>query len=206
VKTLANPGRHPFPWHGKNAFDLFSEDYRKLESLFPQNRIATEEHNWHSTYSLYDVQVVNDEFYGPKSVEAKINVYFTNDTTARDLFESINEEFTNSELSMFTGSERVFLEPDSVHSLSLRRIMERHFGREIALKTDNGSSDARFYAQSHIPIVIAKVVGEDHHGENEHILIDQLLPFYRSMEEFAGSFLQTKKNNEEHLCLCPNTI
>ena len=75
--------------------------------------------------------------------------------------------------------------------------MQKNFGQEIALRTENGSSDARFYATSGIPIVIVKMVGEDHHGDNEHILIDKILPMYNSMEEFAIGYL--RKENKEDL-------
>ncbi len=196
MKTETNPARHPYPWKGKNAFDLFIEDYKKLEDIFPENTIATDNDNWHTTYAVYDVQVENKEFYTPHSVEAKVTIYFTEDISSNELIEKIENEFTHSKITPFVKSERVFINSDSPYTFKLKRIMEKNFGREIVLRTENGSSDARFYANSGIPIVIVKMVGEDHHGENEHILVDEILPMYKSMEEFVYAYLSKEKNKE----------
>lgn len=196
MKTEANPDRHPYPWKGKNAFDLFVDDYKKLEKIFSENGSATDEDNWHTTYAVYDVKVHNKEFYTPDLAEAKITIYFTEDITTDELIEKIKREFKYSEITPFVKSERVFINPDSPYAFELKKIMEKNFGREIALRTENGSSDARFYANAGIPIVIVKMVGEDHHGDNEHILIDKIMPMYKSMEEFALGYLR-KENKEE---------
>ncbi len=196
VKTEANPGRHPYPWNGKNAFDLFLEDYSKLELLFPKNKIATEKENWHSTYAIYDVQVENDEFHTPNLVKAKFSVYFTEEITAENLFKKLQETFSNSVLEFRLKSERVFNNPDNDYILELQKIMTQQFEREIQVRTENGSSDARFYANSGIPIVIVKMVGEDHHGHNEHILISDILPMYNSMNDFSQFYFQKNINNE----------
>lgn len=196
MKTEANPDRHPYPWKGKNAFDLFVDDYKKLEKIFSENGSATDEDNWHTTYAVYDVKVHNKEFYTPDLAEAKITIYFTEDITTDELIEKIKREFKYSKITPFVKSERVFINPDSPYALELKKIMEKNFGREIALRTENGSSDARFYANAGIPIVIVKMVGEDHHGDNEHILIDKIMPMYKSMEEFALGYLR-KENKEE---------
>ena len=196
MKTEANPDRHPYPWKGKNAFDLFVDDYKKLEKIFFENGSATDEDNWHTTYAVYDVKVHNKEFYTPDLAEAKITIYFTEDITTDELIEKIKREFKYSEITPFVKSERVFINPDSPYALELKKIMEKNFGREIGLRTENGSSDARFYANAGIPIVIVKMVGEDHHGDNEHILIDKIMPMYKSMEEFALGYLR-KENKEE---------
>ena len=197
VKTEAHPGRHPYPWDGKNAFDLFIEDYKKLAALFPESANATDKDNWHTTYALYDVKVHNKEYYTPDTVEAKVSIFFTENITADELFEKVKRAFKFSQITPFVKSERVFINPDSSYTIQLKEIMEKNFGREIILRTENGSSDARFYANAGIPIVIVKMVGEDHHGDNEHILIDQIIPMYKSMEEFAVEYLS--KENKEYL-------
>ena len=188
MKVEAEPGRHPYPWDGENAFDLFVEDYRRITKLFPESKFATDADNWHTTYSIYDIKVFNDEFYPPKKVTAKMNIYFADDITSSALCKKIKDAVRHVSIEKFTASERVFVNPDYFHIQRLRQIMTENFGREIILKTENGSSDARFYANKGIPIVIVKMVGEDHHGANEHILISQILPMYNSVKDFVYEF------------------
>jgi succinyl-diaminopimelate desuccinylase len=85
LEVEAEPGRHPYPWDGENAFDLFIEDYRRITKLFPESKYATDADNWHTTYSIYDVKVYNDEFYPPRKVTAKMNIYFSDDITTDEL-------------------------------------------------------------------------------------------------------------------------
>ena len=187
-----DPGRHPLPWNGESAFEVFVQEYEKIKQLFPSSKLATDANNWHTTYSLYDVKAENKEFYPPHHVEAKMNIYFARDISVRELFEQINSVLTKTETEMILGSERVFIDKDSPYVQSLRKIMEKNFGREIILKTENGSSDARFYANKGVPIVIVKMVGEDHHGEKEHIYIPAVLPMYNSIIDFVNEHCKFK--------------
>jgi succinyl-diaminopimelate desuccinylase len=187
-----DPGRHPFPWNGESAFEVFVEEYEKIKELFPGSKLATDADNWHTTYSLYDIKAENKEFYPPHHVEARMNIYFARDVSVAELFDLINSTLSRTKTQLITGSERVYLNPDSPYAQSLRRIMERNFGREIVLRTENGSSDARFYANKGIPIVIVKMVGEDHHGENEHIFIPAILPMYKTILDFITEHCEFK--------------
>ncbi|NOX17655.1 MAG: M20 family metallopeptidase [Chlorobi bacterium] len=193
LEVSAKPGRHPYVWKGKNAFDLLIDDYRAISKLFPENGIATEDDNWHSTFSIYDVKIENDEFYPPKRAEAKMNIYFTDDLSVNQLLVKILSAAQYTRIKKITGSERVFLNPNDKCVVRLKEIMEQNFGREIIIRTENGSSDARYFTNAGAPIVIVKVVGEDFHGDNERLKIPYLLPLYDSMKEFVYQAVNKEK-------------
>lgn len=187
----AAPGRHPYTWEGKNAFELLKEDYDSIISLFGDKGKATENDNWYTTYSIYDMKIENKELYPPHFAEAKINFYFTESLTIDEIFELIKSKVKYCNVEKFSGSERVFVDPANKYILQMQKIMSSHFNKEITIRTENGSSDARFYANKNIPIVILKPVGEDHHGDNEYVDVDLLLPLYNSLLEFIT------ENNKE---------
>ena len=199
LKVEANPGRHPYTWEGKNAFELLNEDYNSIISLFKDKEVATEDDNWYTTYSIYDVKVENKEQYPPHYAEAKMNFYFTENLTVNELLELIESKVKYCNVEMFIGSERVFMDPESRQIQLLHEIMSNHFAREIAIRTENGSSDARFYANDNITIVILRPVGEDHHGDNENIEVDALLPLYNTLKEYilVNSESSVKVNSSE---------
>jgi len=184
LKVEATPGRHPYTWEGKNAFELLNEDYNSIITLFKNKDIATNDDNWHTTFSIYDVDVKNKEQYPPHIAQAKMNFYFTEDLTVAEILEMIKSKTKHCTVEQFIRSERVFIDPKSIYIQRLHEIMTTHFNRKIAIRTENGSSDARFYANDNIPIVILKPVGEDHHGDNEHLDVDSLLPLFNSLKEF----------------------
>ena len=186
LKVEATPGRHPYTWEGKNAFELLVEDYNSIISLFKNKDIATNDDNWHTTYSIYDVNVKNEKQYPPHYAEAKMNFYFTEDLTVSEIYNLINKKIKHCKVKQFIGSERVFINPKNYHIKKLHEILTYHFKRKIEIRTENGSSDARFYANDNIPIVILKPVGEDHHGDNENLDINSLLPLFNSLREFIS--------------------
>ncbi|MCF6270353.1 MAG: M20 family metallopeptidase [Melioribacteraceae bacterium] len=192
LKVEATPGRHPYTWQGKNAFELLNEDYNSIISLFTNKEIATEEDNWYTTYSIYDIKCENREQYPPHYTEAKMNFYFTEDLTVADILNLIKSKVKHCEVEQFIGSERVFLDPKSKYIQQLHKIMSAHFDRDISIRTENGSSDARFYTNKNIPIVILKPVGEDHHGDNEYLDVDSLLPLYNTLKEFILEYNENK--------------
>jgi succinyl-diaminopimelate desuccinylase len=198
MEVDAAPGRHPYPWQGKNAYDLLMEDYNRITSLFPNNNDATENDNWHSTYSIYDVDIQNKEFYPAHKASAKMNIYFADDFTVDLLLLKITHLVKNVSIKKITGSERVYLNHREDKVLQLQKIMQKNFDKEIIVRTENGSSDARYFTNKGIPIVIMKVVGEDFHGDNEHLEIPYLMPLYNSLSEFILSNVSSNvsKSNE----------
>jgi len=193
LEVEASPGRHPYTWEGKNAFELLNEDYNSVIDLFKDKEIATEDDNWHTTYSIYDIEFKNREQYPPHFGKAKMNFYFTENLTVEEIFELIKSKIRHCKIEKFIGSERVYINPESKHVKLLQEIMSNHFGRQIDVRTENGSSDARFYANAGVPIVVLKPVGEDHHGDNEFLVLDLLLPLYYTLKEFILVTLENIK-------------
>ncbi len=184
IRAKAIPGRHPYPWQGENAFDVLIRNYQNIISLFPDHWKATQEDNWYSTYSVYDVNVENNLHSPPHLAEMKMNFYFTEPVSVAELFEKIKIHTRDVTIEQISGSERVYLNPRDPYILQMRDIMKKHFGRKISIRSENGSSDARYFTNQNVPILIVKTVGEDHHGPAEHLHIPSLLPLYNSLKEF----------------------
>ncbi len=198
ISTQSESGRHPYPWDGQNAFDLLVRDYRKIMNLFEEQRLATENNNWFTTYSSYDVIVKNEPSFAPHYAEMKVNIYFTENVSAEEMFQRIKQVVQFGKVEKISASERVYLQKNDRHVLAMRKIMQQNFGRNIEVRTENGSSDARFFTNHDIPIIIVKMPGQDHHGPNEHLYVQDIMPMYYSLKEFIEKFAkqESKKQNE----------
>ena len=194
IKLIAQTtaGRHPFPWEGDNAFDRLLSVYEKIKARFPMHPQASDLNNWFTTYSAYDIQIKNNESTMPHYAEMKVNIYFTEDIAAGALFDQLTELCDEVQIQKLTVSERVYLPADDEHVLRFRSILEKQYGRPVVVRSENGSSDARFYAHKYIPILIVKVVGEGHHTENEYLHIPSFVPLYHALEEFVLTELTEK--------------
>lgn len=189
MQVTAKPGRHPFPWQGENAFDILIQNYNKITSLFPYQTKATDEDNWHTTYSSYDIKVQNDELFYPKSAEMKLNIYFTESVSVDDYFEKIRKTVCDKvKTTKILGSERVYADSQNVYFQEMQDIMEKYFKRKIPARTENGSSDARHFSDNGRSILIMKVVGKGLHTPKEYIHLPSIAPMYFSLEEFIDKF------------------
>lgn len=189
VKTKST--RHHYPWSGQNAFDLLLEDYFRITSLFTNHSKATDLDNWYTTYSSYDVHVENDQLYAPHFAEMKVNIYFTENILVDQLFQKIKNELKHAQAEKLMTAERVYLEPDNKRIISLKEKMQRYFEQTIVVHSDNGSSDARFFTNKGIEIIIVKMVGEGHHTPMERLHIPSIIPMYYALKEFI---IENSKN------------
>ena len=183
------PGRHPNPWQGENAFDIMIQNYNKIISLFPYQKKATGEDNWYTTYSSYDVRVKNDELFYPGYAEMKMNIYFTESISADEYFEKIRQTVCDKvKIMEILGSERVYADPQNVYFREMQKIMQKNFKRDIPARTENGSSDARYFSDNGRPVLIVKVVGRGLHTPKEYIHLPSIEPMYFSLEKFVDKF------------------
>jgi succinyl-diaminopimelate desuccinylase len=185
LSASSNSNRHPYPWEGENAFDILVREYQKIRALFPSQALATDADNWYTTCSSYDVRVKNDALSAPHYAEMKINIYFTHDLAADQLYQKISKTVKQVELSKIAESERVYLPADNAFILELQQLMQENFKEDIVIRSENGSSDARFFTNKGIPILIVKVVGEGHHTDKEYLHIPSLKPLYIALQTFA---------------------
>lgn len=176
--------RHTYPWDGQNAFDLLIGDYFRIISLFGNHRVATDSDNWYTTYSSYDVKVKNKPMFTPHSAEMKVNIYFTEDISSDSLYQKIKNLVKHAKIAKLMHAERVYLKPDNKCIASMQEKLQRHFEPTIIVRSENGASDARFFTNKGIPIVIVKMVGEDHHTPNERLHIPSIVPMYDSLKDF----------------------
>lgn len=190
VKTEST--RHHYPWNGQNAFDLLLDDYFRITSLFKNHSKATDLDNWYTTYSSYDVYVENDQLYAPHFAEMKVNIYFTENILVDQLFQKIKNELKHAQAEKLMTAERVYLEPDNKRIIILKEKMQRYFKQTINVHSDNGSSDARFFTNKGVEIIIVKMVGEGHHTPMERLHIPSIIPMYNSLKDFI---VETKRNS-----------
>jgi acetylornithine deacetylase/succinyl-diaminopimelate desuccinylase-like protein len=168
------------------------EDYFRIISIFENHGRATDSDNWYTTYSSYDVCVKNKPMFAPHYAEMKVNIYFTEDILTDHLYQKIKNTLKHTKMEKLMYAERVYLEPDNKYIISLQEKMQYHFDRPIIIRSENGSSDARFFTNKGIPIVIVKMVGENHHGPDERLHIPSIIPMYNSLKDFI---IENAKNN-----------
>ena len=198
MAVRTQPGRHPYPWQGQNAFDLLIRNYNRVVALFPEQDVATDTDNWYTTFSSYDVRVENGALSAPHYAELKMNVYFTKPWTAEECFRRIRNVVDDRvELTLLSKSARVYVNPDNPVFRQMQAILEKHFGRPFPARAENGSSDARFFTGKGIDILILKLVGEGHHTSNEYVHIPSILPMYRAVEEFTERFARVGRSSDE---------
>lgn len=65
---------------------------------------------------------------------------------------------------------------------------EAVIGRPITLTHAHGSSDARFFSEKSIPVIMYRPDGGSAHGDDEHLSLQGLKAFYDVMDAFINSY------------------
>lgn len=180
----SQPSPHPYPWEGENAFDCLVKDYCAIQKLFIDHHKATQQDNWYTTYSAHDVQVKNGGILPPDYAEMIVNFYYTENITPSEFEQNIREKTHYSTLALMTESQPLIIDRSFPHIERFRKIMEDTFDHPIDYRTENGGSDAKFYANSKIPIIIFKMVGEGHHTDSEYLDIRYFEAAYQALKTF----------------------
>ena len=177
------PARRAYPWEGKSALKEILSDYKRIQAFFPNESQAIESDNWHSTCSLLDIQSKHKDSYLPHFAQMHLRAFFIEDCSPEELLGKIRDELPGAQVELIRKADRVYLNPDDPHVTLFRDLLASHLGCDVQLKAENGTSDARFFANRGVPIVITRVLGGDFHSSDEYIDIESLAPFEKGHQD-----------------------
>ncbi len=189
LTTNGKTGRVHHPWEGICALDQMIEAYHALENIFPDRKKATENNNWFSTFTPKSIYT---EPNGNKIIDtAKMDfsVHFTEDMTPAQMITRIKKRMPKGIHIENTGMQahRVFTDKNNPEIKKFQRHYKKHLGHMPNIRTENGSSDARFFAHLGIPSIITKPLSGNAEQDNEWISINSTVKLTRTLVDYLTS-------------------
>lgn len=65
--------------------------------------------------------------------------------------------------------------------------IEKAVGQKVEVKPTYGASDARWFSDQKVPVLMIKPIGGEIHSDNEWINLDSCLKFYEGLHSFLFS-------------------
>lgn len=172
------------PWKGSNAIDDLMQSYYKFQKLFPNKKKATEQNNWHTTYTVWQMSSKNHTSYSAHVAEMLLSMHFVENRTVQEYLEYLRKSLPEISIELLLGVERVFVPKNNKYIRHWQNIMEKEFGKTIPIRAENGSSDARFFSRFRIPMIIVTVTRDGQHTDHEYLDIHSLEPFKNTLTRF----------------------
>jgi succinyl-diaminopimelate desuccinylase len=177
LSSLGMPAHSSRPWLGKNAFDSLLGAIENIKKIF----IPLSEHpegNWVHTLNIGKIsggvtfnQVAAEAF-------AELDIRYTEEDTLAELYKKIvlaSGEEVGVELVL--SGVMTFL--DTTLPLVKNYILSlKDIGLNAVFSSTHGSSDARYFAEYNIPVIMSQPEGGLHHARGEWVSIASLETYY----------------------------
>lgn len=183
------------PWLGHNPLDRLLEGLARLRAVFdgftPEN-IDPEDTatHWFPTCSLTRIETPNQSINRiPDTASACVDVRFPPPHRCSEMLEFVSNALGPDLLvDPVMLAEPSVLEPDP----DFLRITEAVTGQPARTVRASGGSDARFFCEQGIPVLLSRPHVGNLHGREEWIDIDSMLLYYQICHEYILTRLGLK--------------
>ena len=170
------------PWEGSNALVKLMLALQELHDSF--DNLPTSDVSFAIT-SLSSGEAQNQI---PDYARATVDIRFSSqevfDRTEALIKDVVNRHHDVGYITIWNDS--FFRMPgDNKYLKSYSKLVQKHAGQIPTLNESYGSSDARFFADIKVPVIISAPIGGDAHGENEWIDLNSLETYYDILKEFV---------------------
>jgi succinyl-diaminopimelate desuccinylase len=183
IKTAGKSAHGSRPWLGENAIDRFLAIYADLRAAFPA---IDQPGLWGPTLNLGKLTGGAAANQVPDACEALLDTRFTESTTLKAVYAEIERIVAGrGEVSPVVQGDLFHLDQSSPACAWLQEGAQQHLGKPLGIYRSEGASDARFFTQYGIPVVITKPICAGHHSTSEWVDLASLDPYYGILLHFT---------------------
>lgn len=169
------------PWLGENALDKLVNFYHQLRSLYvnPKN-----ESQWKISMNLGKIQGGEAPNKVPDYGEMYLDFRFPAPETVKGMFHQVEKYAQDLDLQITTSGEAFQIEKDNPFLQKYSQIAEGCLKRPITFKRYPAASDARFFSDYKIPVIMTRGKGGGQHSRDEWADINDYLTSYEIVLKF----------------------
>ena len=171
-----------YPWEGHNPVDTMLDDLARLRTHFATLANGASAEHWHPTATVTTLESESHTLNRiPAFARAGIDVRFTPPWTGAAILAEVRACLgADAVATPRVGDEPTEMTPDP----AFMAIGERVLGRPMGVVRTAGTSDARFFTERGIPVIISRPLVGNIHRPDEWIDIASMLQYYRMLQEF----------------------
>lgn len=161
------------PWLGENAIEKLFEAIQKIKKFIG----AMEPEAWKSTANVGIIETSNKTPNKvPGEARAVLDLRFTEELARNpeELFEKIKVLVPDIMVTLIEKGPLVSIEEQNPFLQKFKEVAEEIVGSQVYLKFNHGATDARFFAEKGIPVVVFGAIGAGLHSAEEWVDLESL--------------------------------
>jgi succinyl-diaminopimelate desuccinylase len=174
------------PWEGDNAVEKLQKILSQIKNLYPKKNQP--DINWFPTVSVTVFQggkatnVIPD--YAESSISIRYPAYMQSSKILKDINDIIRHyPGVNLEEALKGSAHKVDVR--NPNFLLFKKIAKEKFNIDVKTTKSHGASDARFFGEKGIPVLVITPKGGDIHSDDEWVDLDDMVRYYEVMKEWV---------------------
>jgi succinyl-diaminopimelate desuccinylase len=183
VKTAGKSAHGSRPWLGENALDKMLAIYADLRREFP---FVHSPEKWTQTLNFGSIVAGDAANKVPDACEASFDLRFIEGQTAEQIKDRVKHIVgQRGEFKPQVVGDNFYLDMGLWCSRLFQEAAERHLSRPMPIYRSEGASDARFFTQYKIPVIISKPICAGHHSDHEWIDLESISTYTDILLDFV---------------------
>ena len=121
------------------------------------------------------------------SAEMLINIRYTENENIENILGKIKALSPKLGVEVLHHGTPLIVDEKNPYVVKLKKILEKTAKRKIGILHEHGASDARFFADKGIPVLIFGPMGGGYHADDEYVDIKSLETMKETIIEFIES-------------------
>lgn len=173
------------PWLGKNAIVKLMRFTEELLEFFPKEPCNIENH-FHNSMNVSTVSGGTAMNQIPDLAEAQYDIrYVVEDYQKLNAWmDAVLKKYPEIRIETLATGKGYQVDRQNPYFLVYQQCLTKH-GVTPSFEITHGSSDARYFAEYDIPVIVLRPVGGGHHSADEWIDLGELEKFYQVLRDFV---------------------
>lgn len=174
------------PWNGENAIVKLMKALQDIKFYFDKEK--SKNPTYYPTANIGIIQGGSAVNQVPDFAEAKIDVRFPPSMSSQQIYEEvkkITQQYPGVKTEKIIEGSPHQVNVESPYFQIFSHIAKEKYEIQVGLTKSHGASDARFFGERNIPVLVIAPKGGEIHSEDEWVDLIDLTKFYEVMKEWV---------------------
>jgi succinyl-diaminopimelate desuccinylase len=191
VKSVGKSAHGSKPWLGESAIDNLIDFLQRLktEKIFDKNYYNRTQEYYCNTFNIGKISGGEVTNQVADYAESILDIRFVSSENEADILNLLKQAAGKSgktEIEKIISGYPLKTDENNNYVREFIKIAKQN-GIDIKPTFTHGSSDARFFSEKNIPVIVIRPDGGGHHSEEEWIDLKSLNKFYKVLKAFVIS-------------------
>ena len=186
VKIFGKSAHGSRPWEGEGANEKMVEFLKELKAFFPKEPCKTKNH-WHKTLTIGKIEGGKATNQVSDLSQVFLDIRYLNEKEKKkieDYLKKLTKKF-NGKIEEIVLAKPYQVDLENKYVKDFLEILKEKFKIKPEFTFSHGSSDARFFFEEKIPVILIRPKGGGHHSEKEWIDLESLEKFYLILKSWV---------------------